>query len=229
MRKLHIYTSVFAVCVSLLLALRPALAAPANAAADEPGGDEPYYSQAQQLITELVAQGETDLDQLVAVIASDNLEQLDHIVINIASQRLYECNADGQVLREAKVSTGRKGYDTPPGNYEIQNRSPKAYSQKYDAWMLHWMGLTSDGAYGMHGLEGSSYEKLLGGVASHGCVRLSRKYAKELYSRIKVGMPVKIVKDKDLKMTPYTPLTKDQATDLVLDVLSPADPDQVFF
>jgi lipoprotein-anchoring transpeptidase ErfK/SrfK len=187
------------------------------------------HTRAQKLISELVAEGETDLDELVAVIANDSNDSLDHLIVNIATQRVYECNAAGQVLNESKISSGRKGYDTPLGSYEIVNRAPKAYSQKYDAWMLHWMGLTSDGAYGMHGLEGSSYERLLGGVASHGCVRLSRAYAKELYSRIKVGMQVKIVSDKNLSLAKYEPLSKEAATNIVLDVLSPQDPEQVFF
>jgi lipoprotein-anchoring transpeptidase ErfK/SrfK len=119
--------------------------------------------------------------------------------------------------------------DTPPGQYSVVNKSPKAYSQKYDAWMLHWMGLTKDGSYGMHGLEGSSYERRLGGVASHGCVRLSRAYAKELYSRVTVGMPVTIVNDAKLDLAKYEPLSRQAALALVLDAIAPADPWETYF
>ncbi|MCC7478090.1 L,D-transpeptidase [bacterium] len=228
MSKLRI-SNVFVMLCALLVALSAvAKAAPAEESA-QAEGSAPYYTRAQKLISELVAEGETDLDELVAVIANDSNDTLDHLIVNVATQRIYECNAAGQVLNESKVSSGRKGYDTPLGTYEIQNRAPKAYSQKYDAWMLHWMGLTADGSYGMHGLEGSSYERLLGGVASHGCVRLSRKYAKELYSRIKVGMQVKIISDKEFSLPKYEPLSKEAATNIVLDVLSPQDPEQVFF
>jgi len=199
------------------------------AQAPELNGASSYTTHAQQLVADLVAAGETDIDELVAVIITDNREVLDHIVINLAEQKIYECNIAGEVLHVDKVSSGKGGYDTPVGEYHVVNRAPKAYSQKYEAWMLHWMGLTSDGSYGMHGLEGSSYERLLGHVASHGCVRLSRDYAKDLSSRVRVGMPVTIVNEKELKLTEYKPLSKRAARSLVLEVLSPADPWEVFY
>jgi len=192
-------------------------------------GASAYRTKAQQQLRDLVAAGETDIDKLVAVIATDTRESLDHIVINVATQTIYECNIEGRVLKQSRISSGRRGYDTPPGEYSVVNKSPKAYSQKYSAWMLNWMGLTADGGYGMHGLEGSSYERLLGGVASHGCIRLSRTYAKDLYTRVKVGMPVHIVSDPKLKLEAYVPVSRQAAVSLVLDALSPADPWEVFY
>ena len=192
-------------------------------------GASRYRTRAQQMLAELVAGGETDIDQLVAVIATDNRETLDHIVINLATQRIYECNLEGQLLNEQPISSGRRGLETPPGEYKVVNKAPKAYSEKYTAWMLHWMGLTADGGYGMHGLEGSSYERLLGGVASHGCIRLSRAYAKDLYSRVKVGMPVSVVNDPQLKLDAYEPLSRQAALSIVLEAISPADPWEIFY
>jgi lipoprotein-anchoring transpeptidase ErfK/SrfK len=194
----------------------------ATAAADE---HAPY----RKVIEQRVAEGETDVDELVDSIAAEGLGKLDAILINISDQTLYELNAAGQVLRTGRISSGRKGYDTPGGKFKVHNRSPKAYSQKYDAWMLNWMGFTPDGNYGIHGLEGSSYERHLGSVASHGCIRLSRKYAKDLYTRVKVDMPVTIVRDPKLKLVEYKPISREAALDIVLDVLSPADPEQIFY
>jgi lipoprotein-anchoring transpeptidase ErfK/SrfK len=211
--------------------------AASTAAEDPPGqsltapeaGAPPRLTHAQQELQELVAGGETDINELVKVIVSDTREALDHVVINLPTQTLYECNADGQVLGETKVSTGRRGFETPPGEYHVVNRSPKAYSQKYEAWMLHWMGLTADGSVGMHGLEGSSYERLLGHVASHGCIRMSREYSKGLYLRVKIGMPVLIVDDPHLSLAKYEPVSKQAAVRMVLELLSPSDPSQVFY
>lgn len=192
-------------------------------------GASSYMTRAQELVRELAADGTTDINELVSAIVADNSEVLDHIVINLANQTIYECNFSGEVLNSSRISSGRRGYDTPVGEYRVVNRAPKAYSEKYEAWMLHWMGLTSDGAYGMHGLEGSSYERLLGGVASHGCIRLSREYAKELYTRVKVGLPVTIVNEKDLQLTNYEPMSRRAVQSMVLEVLSPADPWEVFY
>jgi lipoprotein-anchoring transpeptidase ErfK/SrfK len=192
-------------------------------------GASRYPTRAQQLIAGLVAAGEDDLDTLVAAIAADNREVLDHIIVNIATQRIYECNFQGEVLHEDKVSSGRSGYDTPPGEYSVVNKAPKAYSEKYDAWMLQWMGLTADGAYGMHGLEGSSYERHLGSQASHGCIRLSREYAKALYPKVHVGMPVSIVNNPKLNLEQYSPLSRRQAVNMVLDVIAPPNPWEIFY
>jgi lipoprotein-anchoring transpeptidase ErfK/SrfK len=233
------YVCTFAVVFLSTLAVAHAAPKPAKAKTAKPAAasstiDLPdlspeYRARAQQVVADLVADGQTDVDELVDTIATQNYEQLDHIVINISNQTIYECNLAGQVLRCSKVSSGRKGYDTPPGDYTVHTKSPKAYSQKYSAWMLNWMGFTSDGSYGMHGLEGSSYERHLGSIASHGCVRLSRKYAKDLYTRVKVGMPVKIVNDSKLKLDDYKPISREDALSMVLEVLSPTDPQQIFY
>lgn len=195
----------------------------------ELNGASRYRTRAQQLVADLVAGGETDLDELVAAIIADHREVLDHIVINLAEQKLHECNADGEVLSQTNVSSGTRGYTTPTGTYHVVNKAPKAYSEKYEAWMLHWMGLTADGGYGMHGLEGSSYERLLGRVASHGCIRLSRAYAKDMYGRVTVGLPVYIVDDPELDLRSYEPLSRQAAVAMVLDVLSPADPWEIYY
>lgn len=212
--------------------LESTLDTPAELALLEPlelNGASSYRTRAQELVAGLVDEGETDLEALIEVIVSDHREVLDHIVVNISTQRIYECNVDGDILCEEKISSGTRGYDTPVGVYHVVNKAPKAYSQKYEAWMLHWMGLTSDGGYGMHGLEGSSYERRLGSVASHGCVRLSRAYAKDLFSRVHVGLPVYIVDDPELSLRNYEPLSRQAAIAMVLEVLSPSDPWEIYY
>jgi len=195
----------------------------------ELSGASRYRTHAQQLIEDLVSAGESDLDALIALVVTDSREVLDHLVINLAEQRIYEVNVAGEMLSVEKVSTGTRGRDTPIGEYHIVNKAPKAYSQKYDAWMLHWHAITADGQYGIHGLEGSSYERRLGRVASHGCIRISRAYAKDLYGRTQVGMEVIVVKDPDFKLERYQPISEQAALAMVLDILSPADPEELFY
>jgi lipoprotein-anchoring transpeptidase ErfK/SrfK len=215
----------------LLVSATAALAAPAEEtqASIGPGLPTGHDSRAREVVKELVDSGTTDVDELVDSISEENSGKLDHLIVNLANQTIYECNMAGQVLRTGRISSGRKGYDTPPGKYKVENKSPKAYSQKYDAWMLNWTAFTADGNYGLHGLEGSSYERHLGSIASHGCVRLSRKYAKDLYTRVKVGMPVTIINDKNFKLDEYKPISREAALTMVLEVLSPTDPEKVFY
>ncbi|MCB1217433.1 L,D-transpeptidase [bacterium] len=191
-------------------------------------GASGYQTRAQKIVSDMFAEGESDVSDLVQVLVANNRTVLDHLIVNIATQTIYECNINGEVLNSSRTSTGAKGYDTPLGEYKVVNQARKAYSQKYESWMLHWMGITPDGAYGMHGLEGSSYERKLGSVASHGCVRLSREYAKDLYSRIKVGTPVYIVDDPELDLPPFREISEEAALSIVLDVVNPCDPWDVF-
>lgn len=187
-----------------------------------------YQTRAQKIVSDLFNEGETNVTELVQVLVANNRQVLDHIIVNIATQTIYECNVNGEVLNSSRTSTGAAGYDTPLGEYKVVNQARKAYSQKYESWMLHWMGITPDGAYGMHGLEGSSYERKLGGVASHGCIRLSREYAKDLYERIKIGTPVYVVDDPELDLPPYREISEEAALSIVLDVVNPCDPWEVF-
>lgn len=120
------------------------------------------------------------------------------IIINLAEQRLYAFDGGGGVIVDYPISSGKGGNSTPKGEFSIKNKSVQAYSKKYSATMTHWMAITADGAYGMHGLLGQSYYKLLGSPASHGCIRLAREDAKELFSMATVGTPVSIVHDPEL-------------------------------
>lgn len=116
------------------------------------------------------------------------------ILISLVDQRMWVFG-NGEIIQRFLVSTGVPGHRTPTGNYSVRNQWTRAYSHKYDAWMLNWMGITPDGMYGMHALAGNSYLRYLGSVASHGCIRLSHEDALWLYEWIQIGTPVEIVDD----------------------------------
>jgi len=122
------------------------------------------------------------------------------IIINLATQRLYALDFDGFVVLEYPVSTGKAGYGTPTGSYKVHTKSVAAFSRKYSATMTHWMAITGDGSYGMHGLLGRSYYRLIGRPASHGCIRLRREDAAELFEYVKIGTPVDIVRIDNLEL-----------------------------
>jgi lipoprotein-anchoring transpeptidase ErfK/SrfK len=132
--------------------------------------------------------------------AEDSKPEVARIIINLAEQRIYALNFDGYVVLEYPVSTGKAGYGTPTGSYKVYTKSIAAYSKKYSATMTHWMAITGDGSYGMHGLLGRSYYKLIGRPASHGCIRLRREDASELYQYVKIGTPVDIVRIEKLEL-----------------------------
>lgn len=82
---------------------------------------------------------------------------------------------------EWDVSTGRKGYRTPTGQFQPYRMTKMHYSRKYDnAPMPH--SIFFHGGYAIHATD--AVDKL-GRPASHGCIRLSPQNAKWLYNLVK--------------------------------------------
>ena len=80
-----------------------------------------------------------------------------------------------------RVSTARKGYVTPRGNYKPYHLAKMHYSRKYDNSPMPY-SIFFKGGYAIHGTKSV---KRLGQRASHGCVRLRTNNAKKLYNLIR--------------------------------------------
>ena len=88
---------------------------------------------------------------------------------------------NGQLQHEWPVSTGRRGYGTPGGNYRPQRLAKRWYSTKYNNAPMH-NAVFFHGGYAIHG---TSYVSQLGTPASHGCVRLDPYNAAEFYELVR--------------------------------------------
>jgi len=99
--------------------------------------------------------------------------------ISIAQQRM-SVYVDGELTYTWPVSTARKGYTTPRGNFRAQWLDPMHYSSIYEDAPMPYSVFFS-GGYAIHGTYETRY---LGHPASHGCVRLSPANAEQLYSLI---------------------------------------------
>jgi hypothetical protein len=99
-----------------------------------------------------------------------------------------------------KISTGTSrinlGFDTPPGLFTVQNKSPVAISKQFEnAEMFNWIGFR--GNIGFHALKGSKYYWSLGiRPSSHGCVRISREDGDKLYKKVRTGTPVLVFNEE---------------------------------
>jgi hypothetical protein len=115
------------------------------------------------------------------------------VIINTKLQTLTVTLSDIP-LAVFPVSTGRKGYQTPTGEFEINNKVPRAWSKTYGLWMPYWMSFIGN-KFGIHELpewpggykEGQNH---LGTPVSHGCVRLGVGPAAWLYNRVEIGTKV---------------------------------------
>jgi len=115
------------------------------------------------------------------------------IVIDLSEQKLSNFE-DGFRIESYLVSTGKRGYNTPTGEYDIKNKIDRAYSKNYGLYMPFWMAFTNVG-HGIHELpewpngykEGENH---LGIPVSHGCVRLGVGSAEKIYNWSEMGTPV---------------------------------------
>lgn len=101
------------------------------------------------------------------------------ITVDKSEQRMYvETPTD---YYEWDVSTGRKGYNTPVGEFQPYLIKPMHYSSKYENAPMP-NSIFFHGGYAIH----ATYDvKRLGRPASHGCIRLSPQNAKWLYRLVK--------------------------------------------
>ena len=106
------------------------------------------------------------------------------IVVDITTQEMTVAS-DGRTIYTFDVSTGRKGYGTPTGNFKPIRMHKMWYSSKYENAPMPY----SIFFYGGYAIHGTTDLANLGQVASHGCVRLHPDNAEKLFDLVsKVGM-----------------------------------------
>jgi len=109
------------------------------------------------------------------------------IVIDLSIQKAYALK-DGHIVFEGRISSGKKGRETPNGTYNIMQKKRMHRSNLWPkpnggAKMPYMMRLSNSGI-AMH----------LGYVpnrpASHGCIRLKNGFAQKMFRWAKVGTKV---------------------------------------
>ncbi|HEY2614572.1 MAG TPA: L,D-transpeptidase family protein [Chthoniobacterales bacterium] len=136
------------------------------------------------------------------------------IVVHLSEQRAYFFKGN-TIIGESNISTGRKGYETPPGKYRVIQKDEHHVSSEYGdfvgedgevvkanvsskkdhrppgsefvgANMPYFLRFT--GGYGMHAGFVPRFR------ASHGCIRMPAEMAKHFFDEAEDGTPV-IVKE----------------------------------
>jgi lipoprotein-anchoring transpeptidase ErfK/SrfK len=111
-----------------------------------------------------------------------------HIVVSIANQRAT-LFADGQPVAHSAVSTGTPDHPTPVGVFSVIQKHKDHYSNIYGAAMPYMQRITWSGS-ALH--EGP----LPGRPASHGCIRLTPRFAQLLWKVTKIGARVIVTRDE---------------------------------
>ena len=106
------------------------------------------------------------------------------ITVDLTTQEMVVAS-EGRTIYTFDVSTGRKGYTTPTGNFKPIRMHTMWYSSKYENSPMPF-SIFFHGGYAIHG---TGDLKNLGTVASHGCVRLHPENAEKLFKLVdQVGM-----------------------------------------
>ena len=132
------------------------------------------------------------------------------VVVHLTEQRAFFYRGK-KVVGESNISTGRKGFETPPGNYRVIQKDEHHVSNLYGSYvaedgsivkanvevgkdplpegaqfagapMPYFLRFT--GGYGMHAGFVPRYR------ASHGCIRMPREMAKHFFDAAQLETPV---------------------------------------
>ena len=109
-------------------------------------------------------------------------------IVSLSDQRISIYGANGKLL-DAPVSTGSAGYETPAGVFSIVQKKEVHHSNLYQDGEMPFMQRITWTGIALHA------GTLPGHPASHGCVRLPRAFAEQLFDMTELGMRVVIVRD----------------------------------
>ena len=127
-----------------------------------------------------------DVRMMRLVLGKDPHREERHVEISLKEQVARVYDAMGAEIFSTKVSTGRKGYCTPTGEFVITNKHRSWTSTIYHSSMPFFQRL-SGSDFGLH----QGY--LPGYPASHGCIRLPANNAAKLFAMTSEGDRVRIV------------------------------------
>lgn len=100
-------------------------------------------------------------------------------VIDLDNQEMI-VSIDGEEAYQWPISSGRKGYETPSGNFKPTWLSKDHRSTQYDDAPMPWSVFFHEGI----AVHGTYERKNLGSPVSHGCVRLDPENAKTFFELV---------------------------------------------
>jgi hypothetical protein len=116
-----------------------------------------------------------------AVLTPSDASRGIHAEVDLARQLLLVVR-NGAISRVYSVSTGMAGYDTPTGTFKVFRKERRSWSVPYHVWLPYASYFT--GGVAFHAGDTATSR------ASHGCVRVPSRFARDVYRVLKTGMKV---------------------------------------
>ena len=133
-----------------------------------------------------IAAGHEDVKMMRLLLGKDPHVEERTVEIRLSEQRLRVYSASGDEMFNTRVSTGKKGYQTPTGEFAITNRYRSWRSTIYNSSMPYFQRLSCRD-FGFHRGNVPSYP------ASHGCIRVPYGNASKLFALTQLGDRVRIL------------------------------------
>ena len=131
-----------------------------------------------------------------------------HLVLRLGERRLYLVDDDKRFPVESfPVAIGKEGWETPPGQYHIEEMVVHPDFLKFDNSVTparlikrippgplnplgeRWIGFAHGEGWTL-GFHGTPNPELIGQAVSHGCVRMRNADVLRVYDRVQIGTPV---------------------------------------
>ena len=111
------------------------------------------------------------------------------IVVSVPDQRIDVFKGTERVAT-SRVSTGKRGYDTPEGVFSIIQKNRRHYSNIYRGAPMPFMQRLTWSGIALHAGVVPRYP------ASHGCIRLPHGFAKKLFSMTDKGLHIVVNRNR---------------------------------
>lgn len=111
------------------------------------------------------------------------------IIVSLNKQRMYVYRGQERLLT-SRVSTGKRGHSTPAGVFSILEKRKWHRSNIYSGAPMPYMQRLTWSGIALHAGHVPNYP------ASHGCIRLPKRFARRLFQETKVGAHVIVTRDE---------------------------------
>ncbi len=123
------------------------------------------------------------------------------LLLRVSQRKVYAYRGD-QLLVSYPVAVGRRGWETPKGNFTVLAKiKDPTWKHPWNGSLVgpgpgnplgdRWIGFWTDGRNTI-GFHGTTNENLIGQAVSHGCVRMRNRDVRSLFELVQVGTPVAV-------------------------------------
>ena len=125
-----------------------------------------------------------------------------NLVLDLSDRKVYIFQGNKQI-GSYPVAVGKEGWETPKGDFQVIEMQENPVWQ--DPWSgeikkpgpntalgLRWIGFWTNGKDTI-GFHGTPTVDSIGQAASHGCVRMRNDDVVNLFQKVEMGTPVKVV------------------------------------